>query len=242
MQRRPVEMVRSLEEGGGDDAAKAGGKADLRDVRSVFPSHASKQLVREATKLGLLRDTKTFVSAATSSEDAAVVEPPSTEHFDGSSSLAEVLLRQRAEKQEAREQALKAMKVQRPLDDAEVEFLDDIEVSKREMDKKIAQQESEQLAEFNRAQRGTVRCAEDSQVLRRAIPSRVKTAGGSDEDGNKTAPLKRQKVSDVLKQRLKSKKHQTAIRDDDGDDDSRRGGGDPSETVNLFGCYGEDSP
>jgi len=228
-----VRVARARDEDQGDGGNAEGSRA--RDA--VFPTLKQKektQLADAAKELGIIRDSSAFVSSGAmgaggtgeAGATGATEPPPSTAHHDGSASLAEVLLKQKAQKQEARDALIKASKV--PVyDDRDFDYLEEVEEAKRDTARLLRDRENAALSDFRRMQNEAVASTvllKDGTEAADGVDERPTTA--SARPGAKRARL-------AVKDRIKVTK--VAVGDDDGEGNEGDGGG------GLFGAYGSDS-
>ena len=235
MQGRRVEMVRA--EAIGDDVGGDEPRKTRRDVAEVFPSQRQRdrdKLADAARELGIIRDSSAFVSkgggsgaatdAATATDGAGPPADP-TGHFDGSANLAEVLIKQKMEKQELRDAAIKASKV--PIfDDDDHSFLDEVAERKVAEARQTRERENDALAEFKRMQ----------SEAAKSVPSADERPGyESAAPGRKQADEKRPGRPKVVRLDVKRQKAVKGKASESNDLDNGKG------VENLFGCYEDDS-
>jgi hypothetical protein len=245
-----VDLVRAAEvigeDVGGDEWRKP------RDVASVFPSQKQRdkdRLADAAKELGIIRDSSAFVTGGRTGATADAETPtdgagppavnPPTGHFDGSANLAEVLIKQKLERQELRDAAIKASKV--PIyDDDDHSFLDEVAERKAAEARQTRKRENDALAEFKRMQSEATtsfQSADERPGDQSAGPGRrradAKRADAKRADA-KWADAKRAGRPKVVRLDVKRQKAVKGGNSDGRDSDDDRG------TENLFGCY-EDS-
>lgn len=248
MQRRGVELFRAPR-AEGDDADVPSAK---REAAHVFPSLKKKEankLADAAKELGIIRDSSAFVSSnrndttdVAPAANAASEPPELTAHHDGSSSLAEVLMKQKAQREEARDALIKASKV--PVyDDQDLDYLDSVEAAKREAAKATALAENSALADFKRMQSEVMtehRGEDNSEFPEPDEPARP-------TNNAKQRNAKRARLLDRLKLKQSPAVDDVTngtdgkdVRDSkEGQDEGVGGGSDESDDVpgGLFGSY-----
>lgn len=246
MQGRRVELVRADAIGDDTDGDEPSRKT-RRDVASVFPSQRQRdrdKLADAAKELGIIRDSSAFVTGgdAGATTDAAwgplsdgaggPAAAESTGHFDGSANLAEVLLKQKLEKQELRDAAIKASKVP-TYDDDDHLFLDEVAERKAAEARQTRKRENDALAEFKRMQSEV---ATSVQSVDERLGDRSPPPGRRRDDAKRAG---RFKVVRLDGKRQKARK--------DGESDDYNDNNDDNDldhdkvAPNLFGCYGDDS-
>ena len=146
--KRVVELVRVHDTGVLNDSERQVN----RDVKDVFPITSKKQVVEDAKEKGLL-DVKTFVSATSGTDHARDHNEKSMAPID-TRPLAEILMEQKEQKQAEFEAGWKTMKTgkNRPLDEDEVTFLNQIVDTEAKKHLEIQKKEEEELQAFRKAQ------------------------------------------------------------------------------------------
>ena len=241
MQGRRVELVR-VADGREPDVDSIQRK---RDVSAVFPNSRDdrkRKLVEAAKELGIIRDGAAFVSVGGSGNATGGAEPglnnepgSSGGHFDGSACLADTLLKQKLEKQEARDAAIKASKV--PVyDDEDRDYLDFVEEAKQEDARQRKKREDDALAEFKRMQ---------NKAANAGIPGgQLGDHSGISRNALRQGDVKRARASRLV-ERIKLKRQRgdqnSAMVEDEANGDNSSDGAVGGENTNLFGCYGDDS-
>lgn len=241
MQGRRVELVRAEVDGGREyDAGPS--SSSRRDIASIFPSKQQRdkdKLADAAKELGIIRDSSAFVSGGDAgATTGAVTSTNPVEHFDGSGSLGEALLKQKLEKQELRDAAIKASKV--PIyDDDDHFFLDSVMEARVAKARQTRERENDALAEFKRMQSKAMTSVQSAGEL---LGDRSAVPGTKRGDAKRAGRLRVVRL-DVKRQR--TGKDVGSEEDEDGDKDGDKDGddleSDDDGVENLFGCYGEDS-
>lgn len=168
--KRVVELVRVHDD---DNPTQNSGWHGHRDIKDVFPITSKKQVVEDAKEKGLL-DVKTFVSGSSMGDNKNENQsiPVDTRP------LAEILMEQKEQKQAEFEAGWKTMKTgkNRPLDEDEAAFLDQIVENEVKKQSDIHKKEEEELRAFREAQnQGSVmennRVEESNMIKRPRISS-----------------------------------------------------------------------
>lgn len=157
-----------------DNPSQNSGRHGHRDIKDVFPITSKKQVVEDAKEKGLL-DVKTFVSGSSMGEN----ENENQSIPVDTRPLAEILMEQKEQKQAEFEAGWKTMKTgkNRPLDEDEAAFLDQVVENEVKKQSDIHKKEEEELRAFREAQnQGSVmetnkRLEETSMKKRPQIPS-----------------------------------------------------------------------
>lgn len=146
-QKRRVDLVRVPREDVYYDKEEVLG----RELKSVFPNESKMALLESAARMGMVHDSKKFISES----ELLEMQSEKTQKVMETSNkpLAEILREQKEAKQAKFEDQWKQMKTgkNRPLDEDELEFLDTVIEAENVQRRKVMEEEKKELEAFREA-------------------------------------------------------------------------------------------